>query len=107
MKPSKPPTGLSDHALTMWRRCVEDYAIHDAPGLGLLESALRCWDRAQEARSVIAVEGMQVKDRFDQSKPHPLLSVERDAWSGFRHAVRQLGFDIEPPRPTLGRPPGI
>ncbi len=90
--PPKPPVGLSNKAVTLWRTVVKDFDIIDAPGLMLLESAMRCWDRAHDARAVIEREGMQ---------------VERDAWAGFRHAIKQLGFDIEAPRPAPGRPPGV
>ncbi len=105
--PPKPPVGLSNKAVTLWRTVVKDFDIIDAPGLMLLESAMRCWDRAHDARAVIEREGMQVADRFGSMKPHGLLSVERDAWAGFRHAIKQLGFDIEAPRPAPGRPPGV
>lgn len=89
----------------MWRSILDDFDIDDSAGLSLLESALRCWDRAHECRDVIDKEGLQIRDRFEQLKPHPLLASERDAWAGYRAALKQLNLDVLPPGP-VGRPAG-
>lgn len=68
----------------------------------LLILAGEAWDRGQEARERIAAEGMTVKDRFEQLKPHPAVAIERDSRISFARLLREVGLDLaeaEPPRP--------
>lgn len=58
------------------------------------------------AAEQIESDGQTVKDRFDQDKPHPLLSVERDARAAMLAALKQLNLDLEPLRDGPGRPGG-
>ena len=69
-------------AQTRWDRLVADYGIEDSGGELLLETALTALDRMQAAQAAIAKDGATVEDRWHQVKPHPLLTVERDARSG-------------------------
>lgn len=101
-----PPADLSEASKTWWRSVVDEFSVVDAPGLELLASACRCLDRAEQCRQAILRDGVTVRDRFEQVRPHPLLAAERDALAGFRAAVKQMGFDIEPARNVPGRPPG-
>ena len=103
----EPPPHLSGPARATWTGIVRDYAMHgDVVGLGLLETALTAWDRSEEARETIAKEGLQVKDRYGNWKPHPLLRTQAAFMHEFRSALKQLRFDVEPIRPGPGRPPG-
>ena len=72
----------------------------------LLTLACEAWDRGEEARERLAVEGLTVKDRFGQVKPHPCAGIERDAASTFRQLVRELDLDTEP-APEAARPPQL
>lgn len=45
-----PPKGFSLMARRWWKRLLADFSISDAAGLLLLETALRCFDRAERAR---------------------------------------------------------
>jgi P27 family predicted phage terminase small subunit len=102
-----PPDHLSEPTRATWTQIVRDYGMHgDAAGLGLLETALTAWDRAEEARQTIAKEGLQVKDRYANWKPHPLLRVQAAFMHEYRSALKQLHLDVEPVRPGPGRPPG-
>jgi len=100
------PKHLSPEAKRIWKEILREYAIDDAAGLRILRTALEAWDRAQGAREVIEQEGMQIVDRFGQSKAHPLLAVERDARAGFLQGMKALNLDIEPLRDGKGRPGG-
>ena len=60
----------------------------------------------REAQAAIKEEGPQVKDRFGQSKAHPLLVVERDARSQMLQGLKALNFDLEPLQDRPGRPAG-
>ena len=102
----EPPGHLSDEAKTIWGRLLEEYSIDDAAGLNILRTGLEAFDRAAAARKAIELEGLQVKDRFGQLKPHPLLPAERDARSQWLMAVKALNLDLEPLRDRPGRPGG-
>ncbi len=95
------PSSLSRPAADLWRSLVDAYGLDDPAGELLLETALRLWDRAEQAAAAIAAEGLTVG-----GKPHPMLRIERDARNGFLVAMKQLNFDIVPTHPHVGRPPG-
>ena len=100
------PAHLSDEARRWWRELQKEYAIGDAAGLLLLQTACEAHDRMKMAQAAIAREGQTVMDRFDQAKPHPLLTVERDARAAMLAALKQLNLDLEPLRDGPGRPGG-
>lgn len=56
----------------------------------LLLIAATCLDRLDEIRQAVEKDGLTVLDRFDQSKAHPLLSVERDNRLTFSRICNQL-----------------
>ncbi len=100
------PKPLSAEARTWWRRLTVEYGISDQAGLMVLQIALEAFDRLRNAQSVIAADGPTVKDRWGQTKAHPLLSVERDARGQLLSGLKQLCLDIEPLHDGPGRPAG-
>jgi P27 family predicted phage terminase small subunit len=86
----KPPTHLSADAKKLWGRLYSDFALDDAAGLLLLQSACESYDRLQEARKILAKDGAVVTDRWGQRKPHPAAGVERDARNQMHSALRLL-----------------
>jgi len=102
----QPHDPLPPH-ISRWRDRVRmDYGIEDAPGLALLEQAALALHRADQARELLARDGLVTRDRFGQPKPHPAAVIARDAEASFRAALRDLQLDVEPARP-VGRPPGV
>ena len=101
-----PPKGLSRSAAKWWRRVVAEYGICDAAGEMLLETALRCWDREEQARGQLDRDGCTTLDARGRPKAHPAAAVERDARSGFLAAIRALNLDVELLHAKPGRPPG-
>jgi hypothetical protein len=73
--------------------------VDDSAGLLLLETAMRCFDRAEEARRLVDAQGAVLKDRFGQSVPHPALKAERDARGQMMSALKSLNLDVAPVRP--------
>ena len=106
VKIKRAPGHLSKESKKIWRHILKEYAIEDTAGLKILRVALESFDRAQAAREVIDLEGMQIKDRFEQMKPHPLLTVERDNRAAFLAGLKALNLDIEPLKDRPGRPGG-
>lgn len=109
---SRAPGHLSKESKRLWRELLEEYSIQDSAGLRILRTTLEAYDRSQSCRLIIDGgngkdgEGMQILDRFSQSKPHPLLTVERDARAAFLAGLKALNLDLEPLRDGRGRPGG-
>jgi hypothetical protein len=107
MKRKEPsPKGLSSMARRWWTRLVADFSIEDAAGLLLLETALRCFDRAEQARAVLDRDGVTALDGRGRPKQHPAAAVERDSRAGMLASLRALNLDIIPKADRPGRPGG-
>jgi len=85
---------------------MDEYQLDDQAGLLLLQTALEAFDRMREAQKIITEEGAGIKDRFDQVKAHPQLTIERDCRSQMIQALKALNLDVEPLRDAPGRPGG-
>lgn len=95
MTKPKAPEHLSLPARRLFDSIHGLYALEDHDR-AVLVKALEAWDRGEQARQRIDADGLTVTSRFGEVKPHPLLTVERDARSAFLAAMRQLGLDYEP-----------
>ena len=60
---TEPPSTLSDAAKAFWRSITASFELQEHH-IAILNEALFSWDRCQEARSLIDVEGITVRDRF-------------------------------------------
>ena len=107
MKPKKPtpPAELSPEARQLWQQIFEEVELDTAAVL-ILNTTMRQWDRAQEARKAIAKEGAVVPGRFPgMTRANPWCQIERDATAALMRGWRLLGFD-QVPSGAMGRPPG-
>jgi P27 family predicted phage terminase small subunit len=100
------PGHLSADARRWWRELQREYALDDPAGLLLLQTGMEAFDRMKAAQAQIARDGQTVLDRFDQPKPHPMLTVERDARAQLLAALKALNLDLEPLKSGPGRPGG-
>jgi phage terminase small subunit len=98
-KHPRPPRGLSRRAGQLWRAVLADFDVEPA-GLVLLEEACRSLDRADEAASVIAAEGLVTQDRYGTPKAHPAVDVEAKHRRLFAALVRQVGLDVDDVEPA-------
>jgi len=103
---TKAPKHLSKEAKALWARLLKEYNIEDEAGLLILQTAMESFDRMRESQAIIKTEGMQVTDRFDQKKAHPLTTVERDSRAAMLAALKALNLDLEPLQDRPGRPAG-
>jgi hypothetical protein len=101
---STPPKGLGPQGRSLWRRLQTEYGIVDAGGQVLLRTAAECEDLERDAMATARAEGLSSVDRYGQRRPHPLLSVARDARAQKLAALRALHLDVEPIRDRPGRP---
>ena len=101
----KAPSHLSKEAKEIFNGLCEEYSINDIAGLRILRVSLEAFDRAQACRKAIDRDGLTILDKFNQTKPHPLLSTERDSRAAFLAGLKALNLDLEPIK-TVGRPAG-
>ncbi len=87
-------------------RLADEYGITDAGGENLLKSFAAAYSLELDCSDQISLQGLTVKDRFDQDKPHPLLASLRDARAQKLAALKALNLDVEPLKSGPGRPPG-
>ncbi len=105
-KSGKPPKTLSVEARRMWSRMLAEYDLADEAGLMILQTGLEAFDRMRGAQAAILKDGIVVRDRWGQTKPHPAASIERDSRAQYLGALKQLNLDMEPLRDGPGRPGG-
>jgi phage terminase small subunit len=86
-----------------WFESVAETFILESHHLRLLELAGRSWDRAEEARQILAREGLTTTDKYGQAKPHPAIGIERDSQLRFSRLLREMALDTTPPPDS--RPP--
>ena len=92
----KAPRHLSEPSRNWWRSCLKTYVL-EPHHLRLLQSAAECWDRQQQARSILDREGITFIDDRGNTRAHPAVSIERDARIGFARLIRELDLDVEAP----------
>ncbi len=100
----KPPKHLSAASAAWFVQVVEGFDM-DHHHVRLLTLACEAWDRAQQSREALAVNGLTYTDRFDQPHSRPEVAIERDSRIAFARLVRELGLDAaqEPSRPPVLR----
>lgn len=103
MTAPKAPAHLRPATRTWYRKVVADFRLEEHH-LRLLQLAAEAWDRAEEAREVVAKAGPYYSDRFGAPRAHAALAVRRDAEIAFARLLRELDLDIEAPR-SSPRPP--
>ncbi len=102
-----PPKSLGREGRRFWNAIIREYRITDSGGLELLRTAAECRDLECAAMATATAEGFSTVDRYGQKRPHPLLSVARDARRLKLSALKDLHLDVEPVRDRPGRPGGI
>jgi len=105
-KPPKPPAHLTKLTRAWWVAIAEQFQLEPHHEL-LLTAAAESLDRYQQAREILAREGLVVSGREAGTRPHPCVQIERDSRASFVRIMGQLGLDaVGEPRP-VGRPPAV
>ena len=99
----KPPAHL-EAATRKWFRAVTEEYMLDHHHVRLLILAAESWDRCQQARKILAKEGLTFTDRLGCPRARPEVAVERDSRIAFARLVRELGLDTAPDE---SRPPRL
>ncbi len=100
------PAHLSAPTASWWVDVVTTWDL-DQHHVRLLTLAAEAFDRAVQARQVIARRGMTFKDRFGQPKPRPEIAIERDSRTAFARLLRELDLDIDAPADNEPRAPQL
>jgi phage terminase small subunit len=89
-----PPHDLAATGRELWGNLSREYRIDDESGKAILAVACRASDRAESCRVAVAKDGLVVRDRFRQTRPHPLLAVERAARAQMLQALKALSLPV-------------
>ena len=97
MKNSTPkaPAHLRPDTRSWWQSVHQDYDLGEHHSR-LLTMACEAWDRACQAREILAKDGIVIGGREAAARPHPAVAIERDARIAFARLVAQLNLDGEP-----------
>jgi P27 family predicted phage terminase small subunit len=90
------PVDLSDESRSLWNALVNDLRlVHgvDEPGsadLVLLADVLRACDRRDEISLTLAREGLTVAGSRGQTRPHPLVVIEKELRAEIARSFERL-----------------
>ena len=88
----KAPDHLGEDGARLWAAVTKGWELEEHD-LARLRLACEQLDRASEARHRVLEDGLIVRDRFQQPKPHPAVDIERHATALAIRAIRELGLD--------------
>ena len=94
-KIEKPPKHLRKDTATWWAEVLEQFEL-DSHHVRLLTKACESWDRSEQARELLAQDGLIIEDRFGSKKAHPAVAIERDSRLAFCRCTREIGLDVSP-----------
>src|SRR5262245_51111191 len=83
------PGHLAPATRRWWRRVVRTWTLSEHH-IRLLTLLCEAWDRGQEARAVIAREGLTAPTRDGGVKLHPAARLESDSRIAFARLLREL-----------------
>src|SRR5262249_42621521 len=92
----KAPAHLRPDTREWWVSVHQDYDLAEHHSR-LLTMACEAWDRACEAREILAKDGIVIGGREAAVRPHPCIAIEREARLAFARLVAQLSLDAEAP----------
>ena len=98
------PEHLTPATAHWWQSVHEEYSL-EPHHTRLLTLAAEAYDRATQARELIARDGLVVPTADGGMKAHPAISIERDCRTAFARLVRELDLDVEPVQDR--RPPAL
>ena len=100
------PRDLGEHGLSLWRSVTSEYQLEDAGGVAMLALACQALDRAEACRAQIDEDGEMLRTKTGM-RENPLLKSELANRAFVVRTLAKLGLDVEPVRPSAGRPPGL
>lgn len=87
--PPEPPEHLSKRMKEFWVDALKLKTLQPFEVL-ILAKACEAYDSAEQARRILKSEGLTYVDRFQQPRPRPEVSIERDSKLVFAKLLKQL-----------------
>ena len=104
MTAPKAPAHLAEATRKWWRQVHKDYRMEEWESR-LLTLAAEAWDRTQQAREILARDGLVIEGREGGLRAHPCVAIERDARLTFARIIKDLNLETGEPDRPVGRPP--
>jgi phage terminase small subunit len=102
----KPPKYLQTATKKWWKSVVSRWCLEDHH-IRLLTLAAGAWDRAEQARELLAEHGLTFLDpKLNRPVARPEVAIERDSRLAFARLIRELDLDLEAPS-EAGRLPAL
>lgn len=92
---AKPPAHLSRQTKRWYRSVLEGYDL-EPHHVAILTAAAEAWDRKEQARLILAEEGVVIRVGRGTPIAHPAVQVEDVAATRFARLIRELGLDTNP-----------
>ena len=105
MKTPPAPAHLQPLTQAWWLSVVTRWEL-DPHHVRLLSLAAEAWDRKEQARELLARDGLLVDDADHGPRPHPAVKIEQDSRLAFTRLIRELDLDVSPPVASA-RPPAL
>jgi P27 family predicted phage terminase small subunit len=99
------PRHLKAATRRWWESVVADWDLEEHH-VRLLTLAGEAWDRCQQARELIAAEGLTTPTKSGGARLHPAVRVETDSRLAFARLIRELDLDVTAPAEAK-RPPAL
>jgi phage terminase small subunit len=106
MRKPRPPQHLQPATRSWWASVARDYQL-EPHHYRLLTLAAQSWDRGEQARELLARDGLTVVDDRRNVRAHPAVQIEKDARIAFARLIRELDLDVAPPTSERSGPPGL
>jgi phage terminase small subunit len=104
-KPQTAPSHLKAKTCTWWVSVVTRWEL-ESHHIRLLTLAAECWDRGEQARALLARDGLTTGSKSGGLRTHPAVRIEADCRVGFARLLRELDLDVAPPAENR-RPPAL
>jgi phage terminase small subunit len=92
----KVPKHLTAASRKFFEQISADYVL-ESHHVRLLQLLCESFDRGQQARRILATEGLTVVDiKLGIKRPHPCISIERDSRRAVARLTRELNLSEEP-----------
>lgn len=105
-KKPRPPAHLKPPTKAWFAAVVRAYEL-EPHHVRLLQLAGESWDRCEDAREILARDGLTCVDDRRNVRAHPAVAIEKDARTAFARLIRELDLDAEAPRSNRTGPPGL
>ena len=102
----KPPKYLQPATKKWWKSVISHWVLEEHH-VRLLTLAAGAWDRAEQARELLAQNGLIFMDpKLNRPVARPEVGIERDSRLAFARLLRELDLDCEMPK-EASRPPSL